>query len=309
MSLAYNILWLDDQPDQNRGAVDHFTMHLQRRGFLPQVEKLTKFDNAATELRARKRSFVPDIILVDYRLGDGHTGDNIAKLVRQIFATTTIIFYSSQPAPELRALIARKGVDGVYCVHRNELKNKGFELIEKTVSKLVDVVQLRGAIIATAAVLDEEIENCIIQIHDQSDEAQRSNQLEDALGALTKASEAQAQSLKGLDRDFKSVVKSRLFNSALKAVFLTKMLQKHDSAEEFEQDIDRLQRYVEEVNQPRNLLAHQVAKQVGSKLVCGSLSLDSSGMDAIRITIGNHQFGIQSIAEKLRERSRLRKSA
>ena len=96
-----------------------------------------------------------DFILLDYRLGDVQ-GDELAATVRELFPSTTILFYSgSLPERELRALIASKEVEGVYCSSRDRFIERAGDLIKQTASSLNRLSGMRGLAMRVVAECDE----------------------------------------------------------------------------------------------------------------------------------------------------------
>jgi len=184
---------------------------------------------------------------MDYQLSDGATGDMVAVQVRKLFKATSIIFYSARSPADLRKLIASKSIDGVYCVQRDRLRDIGYEHIENSIKKIVDLTQMRGVVVAAVAELDAMIDDCLHKLHGAVSEAERDTLLSAAIELLESAADEQVNAVKSMGRDFAKVISSRHFNSAAKAKFLTTTLKAHALAENFGDDLDRLGKYVEQV--------------------------------------------------------------
>ena len=89
-----------------------------------------------------------DLILMDYKLAAGNTGDKIIDLIRNNSILTDILLYSSEYQKMTTALM--KGsplIDGVYFADRKSLlfEEKLHNVIQKIVRRSEDIVNLRGS--------------------------------------------------------------------------------------------------------------------------------------------------------------------
>ena len=88
---------------------------------------------------------------------DNESGDAIIERIRtEADVYTEIIFYSSDGESAVRAAIAAKGVDGVYCSSRDadKFEKKVTKVIETTIKKVQDLNNMRGLIMAETSDID-----------------------------------------------------------------------------------------------------------------------------------------------------------
>lgn len=101
-----------------------------------------------------------DLILMDYRLTEGITGDQIGSKIRECHVLTDILFYSSDDSAMCRALYkATPPIDGFYFSNRNNdiFFDKTKMLINKIVKRSEDLVNLRGFVMDTSCDLEVRI--------------------------------------------------------------------------------------------------------------------------------------------------------
>lgn len=88
-----------------------------------------------------------DLILMDYKLADGATGDIIVSQLRKNNILTDILFYSSEEENMRNAIIANTPpIDGFYLTRRNHevFTEKVDRIIRKIIKRSEDIVNLRG---------------------------------------------------------------------------------------------------------------------------------------------------------------------
>ena len=127
MKLKYNVLWIDDRPNNVKAAQDHIQQKLARMGFELNIKKKEGLgDDKAVKKLFRDNDF--DLLVVDYKLKQNEDdGSVLIKSIRRFCTATDIVFYSSETPQELRSKIS---VDGVYCANRNDLPNNLSHIIE-----------------------------------------------------------------------------------------------------------------------------------------------------------------------------------
>lgn len=179
MNLDFGILWIEDSFSPEEEA------NLKRRvgeaGFIARIETLPNSKGIEELARIHSLYHYYDIILLDYRLEDGENGVAIAPKVRQLFPSTTILFYSgSLDESELRRLMAEKEVEGVYCSARTRFIERTGSLIEQTARSLDRLSGMRGLAMRVVAECDQIMKGAIVQLsRSDPDAAKRLSELDD----------------------------------------------------------------------------------------------------------------------------------
>jgi CheY-like chemotaxis protein len=167
MKTSFNIAWVDDNfTDPAMDLASQLSRKIKRKnGFSLITEdvyaKVTKGDFDAllsnlTNTIDLSNSF--DLILIDYELGNKTTGETIAHKFRAKLPSVDILFYSGkQSAEDLRQLIAKENVDGVYCVGRRNLAEDTYTVIENIINRSHKISTLRGLILNSVCEMDHMI--------------------------------------------------------------------------------------------------------------------------------------------------------
>ncbi|PRY23159.1 CheY-like chemotaxis protein [Aliiruegeria haliotis] len=168
MNLDIGILWIEDSfSTEERIALER---RIREAGFLPRIVNIEN-DDGIEEL-ARQHSLYHrfDIILLDYKLKDVR-GDDLAPVVRNLFPSTTILFYSGTIGESsLRSKIAANEVEGVYCSHRDRFISRTGALIEQTARSLDRLSGMRGLAIKVVAECDDIMKTSVLFITKQDRE-------------------------------------------------------------------------------------------------------------------------------------------
>ena len=163
MNLDFGILWIEDSFSPEEEA------NLKRRvgeaGFIARIETLPNSKGIEDLARAHSLYHYYDIILLDYRLQDEESGVEIAPKVRQLFPSTTILFYSgSVDESVLRRMMADKEVEGVYCSARTRFIERTGSLIEQTARSLDRLSGMRGLAMRVVAECDQIMKGAVLHM-------------------------------------------------------------------------------------------------------------------------------------------------
>ncbi len=164
MNLDFGILWIEDSfsPEEE----ESLKRRVREAGFIARIDVMT--NGAGIEEVARKHSLfhIFDIILLDYKLCD-ESGAELAPKIRQLFPSTTILFYSgSMQEDQLRRLIAEKEVEGVFCARRDQQRfiERTGELIDQTARALDRLSGMRGLAMRVVAECDELMKTAMLSM-------------------------------------------------------------------------------------------------------------------------------------------------
>jgi len=157
MEIDYKILWFEDNETFRRQTGKFIKRHLVRKGFGFEAKE---------EIDARNLETIKfndyDLILMDYNLAPNEgsqqsDGSQIIKYIRERQLYTEMIFYSARDIKELRGIMAHAEVDGVFCVHRDELISELPKIVDVTIKKLEDVNNMRGLVLAETSSLEQRL--------------------------------------------------------------------------------------------------------------------------------------------------------
>lgn len=155
MNLDFGILWIEDSFSVEEE--ESLKRRVREAGFIARIHVMV--NGAGIDEIARKHKLFHDfdIILLDYKLSDEY-GVELAPKIRQLFPSTTILFYSgSMQEQQLRQLIAEKKVEGVFCARRDQQRfiERTGELIDQTARALDRLSGMRGLAMRVVAECDE----------------------------------------------------------------------------------------------------------------------------------------------------------
>ena len=145
MTNIFSILWFEDSTTWFTMESKKLTRELQAKySFQTDIKREIGTDYNPEELKSENKY---DLILMDYKLAAGNTGEKIVDLIRKNAVLTDVILYSSQYGEMTDALKADAPmIDGVFFADRkNELfEEKLLAVINKIVRRSEDIVNLRG---------------------------------------------------------------------------------------------------------------------------------------------------------------------
>lgn len=159
MNLELGVLWIEDDPSEaQEQALRQAAADAGFEADITVIESGADLD----AIGAEQQLYHPfDLVLLDLKLADGDKGDELAQRVRQHFRSTPILFYSgSCEEPELRALMAEREVEGVFCSHRRNFVVRAAEMISDLAASLNRLSGMRGlamSVVSEADLLCREV--------------------------------------------------------------------------------------------------------------------------------------------------------
>lgn len=143
MNTTFKILWFEDELTWFRMEEVRIRDILSTHFLEPLIIRKDGDDFDIQELLGNDY----DLILMDYKLADGMTGDIIVSQLRKNNILTDILFYSSEEE-NMRAAILENTppIDGFYLTKRNHevFTEKVDRIIRKIIKRSEDLVNLRG---------------------------------------------------------------------------------------------------------------------------------------------------------------------
>lgn len=152
MNLDFGILWIEDF--YNPQEEESLRRRVMEAGFIARIENIPNGEGIEQLAQRQAKFHCFDLILLDYKLKNAD-GDDLAPTIRRLFPSTTILFYSGNDDEDgLRAKIAAKRVEGVYCSHRQRFIERTGALIDQTARALDRLSGMRGLAMRVVAECD-----------------------------------------------------------------------------------------------------------------------------------------------------------
>lgn len=145
MTNFFNILWFEDDTIWFTMESKKLTRELQNTyGFKTEIKREIGVEYNPDELKSENKY---DLILMDYKLAAGNTGEKMVDLIRENAVLTDVVLYSSQYGEMTDALKEDSPmIDGVFFADRKSelFEEKLLAVINKIVRRSEDIVNLRG---------------------------------------------------------------------------------------------------------------------------------------------------------------------
>lgn len=257
MKLNYKILWIDDQIEDyiDMGIKSEFETYIDSLGFIPTVECFEVGEKAEESLKIIKY----DLILSDYNIEGGKDqGDVLIQTIRDGGVFTEVLFYSAQPDFDSIAKNLYRDRVSFFSLIGDEsfrgFREKATRLIDLTVSKIQELNNVRGLVMAETSELDnivEEILSAFLSNENENSKKLRAYILEIII-ASSNSNLKVANKLENLENI--ELVKSRIFDADKKSRSINKLLEILEVKEQ--PFIDFYKNYKKDVLDSRNDLAH-----------------------------------------------------
>lgn len=263
MNTVFKILWFEDEVSWYNMEKIRINNILQEHYLTPQIVRKDGDDFDITELTGNDY----DLILMDYKLAEGTTGDTVVSAIRRNNILTDVLFYSSQEQDMLEAI--SKGmppIDGVYLTKRDyTIFNEKIEnLISKIVRRSEDLVNLRGFVMDGSSDFEVRIQE-ILNIVWNKFTADEKNILEEAVQKTIIRNEERDQKTKQKvlveNPTFPAAVNSMHFFSHSDRLYLLgkaiKIMVENYNLTEEEEFSSFKSNYENEISHYRNALGHR----------------------------------------------------
>lgn len=263
MNTLFKILWFEDEVFWYNMERLRINAILQEHYLTPQIVRKNGDDFDIAELTGNDY----DLILMDYKLAEGTTGDTIVSATRKNNILTDILFYSSEEQNMLAAISKEMPpIDGVYLTKRDYtiFTEKVRNLISKIVKRSEDLVNLRGFVMDGSSDFEVRIQEILNIVWHKFDESEK-DVLERAVQKTIKRNENRDQKTKqkvlAENPTFPAAVNSIHFFSHSDRLYLLekviKILLENYNLTAEEEFSSFKSNYEEEISHYRNALGHR----------------------------------------------------
>lgn len=260
MRLDFNVLWIDDQPENIQSFQERFAYHTMQEGFRLKIQPALSLEDAKPLFGNSVFLDNIDLVVVDYNLGDDNTkGDAAVEEIRRTIAYRDIVFYSAEPLADLTSLILAKGVEGVYCAHRPDLTDTLKGVFDSLVKKVLDIDHCRGIVMGVTSDIDGIVLDCLVKLETELDEQHKPAAFDYAIKKIDKNLE-EFQSVRSQltsTQSLSDLIKAhKVFTASDRLGLLKKILTLHHP--NAHTDIRRMVGdYNDKIPRKRNRLGHQ----------------------------------------------------
>jgi CheY-like chemotaxis protein len=308
MRLNYRILWFEDQPANIRPHADRIRGAISRLGFEPIIDMKEVVAGGGDPLIGLPPEQEIDLVLMDWRLGGGQDGAQLARRLRRSFRDTDIVFYSSESVTTLRKLIFDQGIDGVYCFHRTFLTARTMGLIQAQLRRTLDLNHMRGVVMAATGDLDQAMIQCLEAVQAVAYPAEAQQFATSIAKRVAKSLRDKAVDIEKLAARgrLQKLLREPAFGTALRLIVLQGEIGKIADRIDEVHLIEALGRYDVEVIRPRNDFAHRRAIIRDGRLFLEGRteSFDQPSMTALRLKLLEHSDNLEALLTLLMEMAR-----
>ena len=158
MKLEYRILWFEDDPESVQDVVDALRDLLRGQGFELVCDWGECNADTMTDTVERLRNYNPyDLMVFDYDLGSGLTGEALAQTLRSRIWTEILYYSANRSAEDLSHGMKARRVEGVFCAVRQNLEERVWAIVESQIKRICDLNNMRGIVLDSMSSVDTAI--------------------------------------------------------------------------------------------------------------------------------------------------------
>ena len=302
MNTFFKILWFEDEVTWFNMERLRINSILQEHYLIPEIVRRDGDDFDISELTGNDY----DLIIMDYKLAEGTTGDTVVTAIRENNILTDILFYSSEEHNMLTAI--SKGmppIDGVYLTKRdyNLFTQKAENLINKIVKRSEDIVNLRGFVMDGSSDFEVRIQEILNIVWNKFTEEEKGI-LEEAVQRTIKRNEDRDQKTKKkvleVNPTFPAAVNNIHFFSHSDRLYLLekaiKILLDNYSLSEEEEFSSFKAYYEKEISNYRNALGHRKSTDNIIEITKGNfVPVDEALHKKMRNNLSRYNFLIEQL--------------
>jgi len=305
MRLDFNILWVEDQPDEIKHSIRAVEAGLKEMGFLLNVIPAKGFNEVQKLMKDGLEDDAVDLILVDFDLGySGGNGGDAAKEIRERFQHREMAFYSGKSPGDLRQIAAKNKIDGVYFVPRTGIEDDLIPIIENILRKVLDISHMRGIVMAETSELDYYIGMGLVSAFENLDTVQKEKICNKSIETIRKRYAEQTEKLDALCSisDYSALLgESLLMTARDKSRSLIRLIKAANDLENKNKHKKAIVDYQDNFQNIRNILAHgMVVKENGQRVFKGhDKVINEDAMLQWRLDLIRHKEQIIQAAKAL----------
>lgn len=301
MNTHFKILWFEDE-------ISWFNMEklkvetiLDEHFLIPYIDRKDGDDFKIEELTGN----IYDLIIMDYKLAAGETGDKILNEIRNDNILTDVLFYSSQEKEMIAAV--SKGLpqlDGVYLTKReNELfTQKAKNLIKKIVKRSEDIVNLRGFVLDCSSDFEVRIKGILSIVWDKFNNDEKrilDKEIQNNIQRIEKRNNSTKQKVLQADPVFPEAIKNNYFFSHSDRLFVLDktikiLLDNYNLSKEIEYESFK-SNYEEKISHYRNALGHRKSTENTIIIKEKKTPIDEELHQMMRKNISRYNFLIEQL--------------
>lgn len=158
MKLEYRILWFEDDHESVQDVVDALRGSLQGQGFKLVCDWGECNAVTMTQTVERLRNYNPyDLMVFDYDLGSGLTGEQLAQMLRSRIWTEILYYSANRSSDELSQGMFSHKVEGVFCAVRQNLEERIWMIVESQIKRICDLNNMRGIVLDAMSTIDASV--------------------------------------------------------------------------------------------------------------------------------------------------------
>lgn len=291
MRLDFNVLWVEDTPDLVTEQREKLERSIRREGFRLKVQFVSSVAEATKFISTDIYGDHIDLVLMDYNLGAGPSGDTGLIEVRKLLPYKDIIFYSAQAA-NLREIVRKLPVEGIFLSNRNDLPDAAEGLFETLVKKVLDIDHSRGLVMGATSDIDHFVNDCLVTVFKDTDAAFQTEVIKiilERIKEIRKRFDTAVEEIEAITNVSEIFDKHHVYTSVDRLHLLRKSL---DLKQIHPDKTDAMKRYASDTIPKRNDLAHLRVKIDGfSRKLLDRNGKEFTGeeMRALRSSLLEHQ--------------------
>lgn len=253
MRLDFNVLWVEDQPNNVQPTREALDRLMRKVGFRLDARFVTSVAGAEQFISDDIHRDHVDLVLMDYALGAGPNGEEGIRVVRQSLPYKEIVFYSAQ---DLTSQLQQLQLGGIYLSSREELHNVAFGVFETLVKKVLDIDHSRGIVMGASSDIDHYVFEALELLFSQGQAQTKSAILDIVRKRLKEIEKRIIKVIRELEKisDVKELRDAHLiYTSVDRANLLVKCLELTQTHSD---KIDIIKTFVQNTIPQRNSLAH-----------------------------------------------------
>ncbi len=304
MNTVFKILWFEDEIAWFNMECSRINNILEKHYLISNIVIKRGDDFDPSEITGNDY----DLIIMDYKLSEGITGDKVVSAIRENNVLTDILFYSSEEQNMINAI--SKGmppIDGVYLTKRdvNIFTQKAEKLINKIVKRSEDLVNLRGFVLDGSSDFEVRIQEILNTVWFKFTEEEKSI-LEEAVKKTIEKNENRDKKSKKKILEAKPIFpvavndihffshsdRLYLLEKAIKTLLDNYGLSKEEEFSSFKS------KYEEEISHYRNSLGHRKATDKNIEITKGKfVPIDMELHQKMRRNLSRYNLLINQLEE------------